>query len=367
MLTILCGFCNEPTHDLHSCEDMAYFEQDLESLRVVPNGMTYSPTSIALAEMFLKEYPEFNNQPNAIGAYFKVGVGLTREQEDWITPVDYEEATGFQFTREFSEEISREDEWAGIYDNREQMPNLSNWRDVEPKRCTTAFHWWTNTRSPKIYMDAPNHVPEGFNTDESYVQDYAEIDYSKTMLDQSPLLMRYEFNELQAFTSELLIDADITERFQYKVFNAYVGRDEKFHIGLLTFERPSPDVVQVVCKRGGCKLNVITHVDVSRTEMEDFVLNCIRHGNNHGPDWLIQRSDFTRIHANNCDVAHSPQEACNANAPRYFVNELNAEDFEAVFNFLIQHRKFCSRKSSDCRCTHYYHLLNERNYSYAAA
>lgn len=354
MLITLCGFCNEPTNDLHTCEYEGYFQSDLESLRVVPNGMTYSPTSIALAEMFLKEHPEFNDQPNAVGAYFKVGVGLTREQEDWITPVDYEEVSGLPVVREFSDEITREDEWQGIYDLREQMPNLSQWRDVEPKRCTTAFHWWTKERSPKIYAEAPNRLPEGFTSNEEYVQEYEALDFTNSRL------MRLEFSELQGFASELLIDADITERFQYKIFNAYVGRDEKFHIGLLTFDRISEDVVSVQCKRGGCRLHVMTNVDVPRTEMEDFVLNCIRHGNNHGPDWLINRSDFTRIHANNCDVQHSDNEPCNANSPRYFVNELNAENFDAVFNFLIQHRKFCSH--AECRCTHYYHLLNERNY-----
>lgn len=348
--TVICGFCDEPTSDFHTCDEAAYFESDLEAMRVMPNGMTYSPTSIAMAELFLKEFPEFND--SRADAYFKVACGITREQEDWITPVDYEEATGFPTAREVAEEISREDEWAGIYDNREQRPNLSNWRDVEPKRCTTAFHWWTKTRSPKIYMDAPNHVPEGFNQDESYVQDYEALDFSNSKL------MRLEFHELQAFASELLIDADITERFQYKVFNAYIGRDEKFHIGLLTFDRLDENSVSVQCKRGGCKLHVITHTDISRTEMEDFVLNCIRHGNNHGPDWLINRSDFTRIHANNCDASHSPTQICNANSPRYFVNELNAEDFDAVFTFLTQHRKFCTH--SACRCTHYYHMLNER-------
>lgn len=354
--SILCGFCNEPTHDLHSCEEAAYFEQDLDSMRVTPNGMTYSVTSIAMAELFLKEYPEFNDQPNAVGAYFKIGVGITREQEDWITPVDYEEDTNFPVVTDWADDLTdREAEWQGIYDLRETQPNLSSWRDVEPTRCTTAFHWWTKTRSPKIYMDAPNHVPEGFNADEVYVNSYEALDFSNSRL------MRLEFHELQSFASELLIDADITERFQYKVFNAYVGRDEKFHIGLLTFERPAETIVNVQCKRGGCRLNVSLDISaVTRDEMEDFVLNCIRHGNNHGPDWLINRSDFTKIHANNCDTLHSDLQ-CNANSPRYFVNELNASDFDAVFTFLIQHRKFCT--NSDCRCTHYYHMLNERNYN----
>ena len=358
-LTVNCGFCNEPTNDLHNCEAELYFEQDLESLRVVPNGMTYSATSIAMAELFLKEHPEFNDQPNAVGAYFKVGVGLTREQEDWITPVDYEDVTGFPVEVNFtSDSTSREEEWQGIYDNREVMPNLSQWRDVEPKRCTTAFHWWTNTRVPLIYSEAPNRVPEGFTSDDSYVNSYEALDFT------NPRLMGYEFHELQAFASELLIDAEITERFQYKVFNAYVGRDEKFHIGLLTFDRPDSENVSVTCKRGGCKLSVETPTDIDRASMEDFVLNCIRHGNNHGPDWLINRKDFTLIHANNCDTVHAGIQ-CNANSPRHFINELNAQSFDAVFNFLIHHRKFCSTTS--CRCTHYYHLLNERNYDAIAA
>lgn len=352
-MTVICAFCDEPTNDLHTCEDMAYFEQDLESMRVVPNGMTYSPTSIAMAELFLKEHPEFNDQYQT--SYFKVGVGLSREQEDWITPVDYEEATGFEVIRNITEEVTRDDEWQGIFDLRETQPNLSSWRDVEPNRCTTAFHRWDNRRVPYIYDNPGTHLPDGFVSDEVYVQEYEALDFTNSRL------MRLEFSDLQGFASQLLIDANITERFQYKVFNAYIGRDEKFHIGLLTFDRIDENSVNVQCKRGDCTLNHTTDIsNYTRTEMENYVLGCIRHGNNHGPDWLIQRSDFTKIHAVNCDTLHEGIH-CNANSPRYFVNSLNAEDFDAVFNFLIQHRKFCS--NADCRCTHYYHMLNERNYN----
>lgn len=359
MLTT-CGFCNEPlAHNevnFHDCSEIAYFEQDLDSMRYDSYTFNYGPLAIAEAEAFLKAHPEFNDQ--SVTSYTKVAKGLSPEQQEFVTPnhIDCDDLPIENFG--FDNEWSREDEWQGIYELREQLPNLSNWRDVEPKRCTVAYHWWTADRKAHAYTE-PNRVPTGFYSEESYVQQYEALDFN------NPRLMRLEFNDLKAFTSELLINADITEAFQYKVFNAFIGRDQKFHIGLLTFEKDS-EKVSVTCKHNGCYYRNHAYsvpLDIDRTYMEDFVLNCIRHGNNHGPDWLVKRKDFTFIHANNCDTNHGRSENCNANQPRIFVNELNSESFDHVFNFLIHHRKFCT--NSDCRCTHYYHLLNERNYAHA--
>jgi hypothetical protein len=146
----------------------------------------------------------------------------------------------------------------------------------------------------------------------------------------------------------------ITKKYHYKVFNIYEGNDQHLHVGRCTISTSVDGRPQATCKT--CNSTHVFPGDLnSRNDQESFVTAIIRHGNNHGPTWLTSRSDFTYMHATNCDTRHVQTEPCNTRDPRILRADL-AGDLSDVQDFLIIHRRYCTQP--DCRCTHYYHLIS---------
>lgn len=363
----ICGYCEEPLNldeTSHYCDEREWFEEALSIPSHKP--FTYSTLSLAEADAFLKEHPEFKEpKVNALTAHRKIGAYSTVEQDDFITPVNYDLDT-LPVTPDYYEELTREQEWDGIYNNRDQYQreHLGYWKDVEPSRCTSVLYWWSNKTDAPGYPTpyAKGHVPQImvrkqltlFSLDESYTQQYHEFDYERQHSTiEGSVLSRLSFTELQGFASEQLYDFGITERNGFRYFNIYVGNDHHLHCGLLTINIPKGTVK---CSRGDCyyRNHPLAIPDSSdRSVQESFTHAIIRHGNNHGPDFYRRREDFAFIHAENCDSNHERfTEPCNANAPR---TSRDLKTIAGSIDFLIAHRKFC--RDSNCRCGAYYHTL----------
>lgn len=278
--------------------------------------------------------------------------------------------------------ITKSEEWDGIFANRER-DFTGRYDDLEPNRCTHAKSgrnyftgevvrgWWTNTTQGH-YTD--NHLPNPMRIRNKKTGEYSRVEFTEASgynttsdsLDfEDPRLMRLEFNELQGFVSSRLIDLEVTEAYNKRFFNIFVGNyDNKLHVGSCVISRSVDERVQAQCTRKDCKAILIApHFDdITRQDMETFIHAVIRHGNNHGPDFIRTREDFAYIHAETCDTNHSWSQPCNITTSyRSFRDITDLMGTDEILDFLIHHRKTCT--ASDCRCTHYYHLINERNYA----
>lgn len=327
--TILCGYCNAPKDDTHNDDDCG------------------------LLDLIENNYYTWEDVLNMFPDYYEDN---TLPVEDSIT-----EATS----------ITKDQEWDGIFANRERN-FTGRYDDVEPTRCTHATAWWSNTQHG-YYTD--NHLPKPMKVRNKQTGTYSRITFNEgatyeqvaDQLDfEDPRLMALEFNELMGFTSAKLIDLGITAKFHNTVYNIYVGDyDRKLHVGSCVISRTVDNRIQAQCSRKNCKATLVApHFDdITREDMETFIHAVIRHGNNHGPEFITKREDFTYIHATNCDTNHSHNAPCNARASYERFEDITAlQGSDSVLDFLIKHRKVCT--SSDCRCTHYYHLINERNYTH---
>ena len=268
--------------------------------------------------------------------------------------------------------ISKEEEWDGIFSNRERDFN-GRYDDLEPNRCTHAVNWWTSTARGHY---TENHLPKPMKVRNKKTGDYSRVEFTELpsyattsdSLDfEDPRLMRLEFNELQGFVSARLMDLEVTEAYNKRFFNIFVGSyDNKLHVGSCVISRSVDKRVQAQCTRKDCKAILIApHFDdITREDMETFIHAVIRHGNNHGPDFIRTRDDFAYIHAEHCDTNHAWSQGCNVTTSyRSFRDITDLMGTDEILDFLIHHRKTCT--ASDCCCTHYYHLINERNYASA--
>ena len=156
------------------------------------------------------------------------------------------------------------------------------------------------------------------------------------------------------FVSRTLIDPVVTERFHYRMLNAFIHkRTKNFHVGSieLTFEG---SVVTATCINRDCnrKNDLGTYVQaairidrdlVERPAMEAFVYQIIRHGNNHGPHWLTTRPDFYKLHAQDCDLNCNDAVRCNSGTE--YSSDTEVTDVEFVMN----HQRLC--KDANCKCS----------------
>lgn len=225
---------------------------------------------------------------------------------------------------------NREHEWEGIHENRDREPDLTYWTDKDPDVCTTV-------------LDSTS-VPEGFRT------------WYSTDSEQRNVVVE----DNTGFIAVKLIDYLLTAKYHAKLLNVFRGRDRKLHMGLLTFHilnhpqlgmRPA-----VTCNHGECNYGprnpFFFTLEPTRRNMEDYVIAIIRHGNNHSPDWLRNRSDWTMIHSTTCDTLHLQDEPCNSNGAEIINPSLAApETPEEMMVFLKEHMKHCT--STKCNCVQY--------------
>jgi hypothetical protein len=397
-----CKFCEVPlTLDTNECTG-EFHNENVEAYITRSQGSTvafgYSTESIAKAMAFATEFPEFrDNVP--MQYYFdehkqetvrkfrdSVSVGYGPENADYLIGDNYDDFGCELSTYESNvtaTDITREDEWQGIYDNQDNYQRDAKrtikYKDVEPLRATYSLAradgltFGTMPAGTKFKSDpAQWHYMcstsiKGRETRMHFHATYKErevINHDDLALTNAGL----DFEVFSNMNTEEIIDLNITEKFQHKFFNVYVGKDFNLHIGLLTFNivrngvTGDLETIEVTCSHRGCNYGPGNahkfRGEYTRENMESFVIACIRHGNMHAPAWIRNRKDYTVIHAQNCDCNHASNVACNGNQPGKFFSTGSLDD---SIDFLIQHRKFC--RNTECRCTHYYHLLNERTYA----
>lgn len=260
-----------------------------------------------------------------------------------------------------SEEWAWDDLHAYMTSESEKLDHIVNsWSDQEPDVCTYAIDRWSSNYGMVRYSYGKPNVPKGFR----HTLDELATDNRKTAFVEGQ----------DGFSTEKLIDYHITALYAARFFNVYRGRvDGKLRIGNLRFEF-SDTTVEAICFHRNCdyrnkplgkRLSLTVSLDATREEQEDFVLACIRHGNNHGPDWIVNREDFAYIHSTTCDTKHPQFQACNNNHAEVRITSLEPEDAHLALNFLQEHKQYC--RSTQCQCDHYESILWDTVYGVSVA
>lgn len=283
----------------------------------------------------------------------------------------------------FTDDVAHEREFNGLHDHYQKelrsLDSLERWSDNEPEFCTIAIDRWRDRNHKFPYAEPKTSVTLPSGT--------LYFPGSKVPLATERIQQVLTTDEqVHGFTSRVLESYIITERYQNKFLNIFKGRDGNLHIGMLTIEYDQHSMPIATCKHGDCRGRVFSFrshfaIPPTRQAMEDFILTLIRHGNNHGPDWYTGRSDFTYIHAVNCDTTEHQityrtamiesygQEfeamlpvvtPCNSHKPTIFAAMIDPKNLTQTYKFLKQHMRFC--RSTNCKCNHYESLLWDRLY-----
>jgi hypothetical protein len=213
-MQITCGFCDYleendlPTENdsityrstdeiIHMCEDKAYYLEHTDMPFVT--GFGYSAATLIEADQWIKTHAD------TIKIDFETDVYISSTNS--MPYEDYETLTGFpldDFISPTATEITRDDEWSGIYDNRDNYQAVRHftYKDTEPTRCTSSGNtWWTRTACGVL---PEGFMPQGFTTESSHNAFREILDHN------NPELTRLEFNTLQGMITETLIDLAVT-------------------------------------------------------------------------------------------------------------------------------------------------------------
>lgn len=110
------------------------------------------------------------------------------------------------------------------------------------------------------------------------------------------------FHTIQAY------DPTLTERYSLRLINAYVDREGSLRVGGSKVTKSETHVIST-CVQSKCQATVTVPLDSDRPTLEGFVLDVIRHGNNHAASWFRSRSTFYKVHTDWCDLNCQPNEA----------------------------------------------------------
>lgn len=220
---------------------------------------------------------------------------------------------------------------------------LSRWTDRNPEVTTHALDYWYVT---------PERIVSG--TYDTTHKNAVPRDYSFT-----PATSNAFMEGMSGFFTEQGYDPEVTGRYHERLLNSFIHKKSgKFHVGSIEFS-VSGSIVSAACINRECYVKTasgnyerstisIDRSVATRDAMEDFIFQVIRHGNNHGPDWLTSRPDFYKIHFHDCDLNCGNGITCNHNHTKVDVDLTDVE-------FVMEHQNYC--KDSNCKCAEW--LANE--------
>jgi hypothetical protein len=166
---------------------------------------------------------------------------------------------------------------------------------------------------------------------------------------------------LDGFIARQYLDLNTTSNYHKRLINSFVNKKTgKFHVGSIAFDFNGP-MVTATCINRDCSRkcddgqyrqvatsldrNVVTDVAV----MEWFVYMVIKHGNNHGPEWLRNRPDFYLMHDFGCDLGtvEKPCNGLSCNNNRIITDVIDT-DMDDV-TFIMEHQLYCNDKRCGCQ------------------
>lgn len=152
------------------------------------------------------------------------------------------------------------------------------------------------------------------------------------------------------YVSHKAYDDNLTRLYQARLLNVFKDQPGYLRIGSIRFASNKDGSVTATCVQNSCSGKI--HLDLRnhdeslhRSLMEQFIFNCIRHGNNHAARFITSRSDWYKIHSQDCDL-NCTGLACNANSPR--LSKPESLSNQETLEFLMEHKSYCH--TSNCKC-----------------
>lgn len=277
----VCGTCNFPASQHTDRVRNQYiwsgtYPGDMPCRRSAESIGSYAPD---VTELFDEEGPlsfDYEDNYQSIVRYDGPGLDDDEKYDRWAVNPDLIES-------DFWERLDAyRDQGSGEYDNKRYWD------------CTMTLEQMQYCRSQNINANEVRWTVGERITPTSY---------SESATDNRTVSVEGD----ASYSSVKVLDLDLTERYQLRLLNVYRSKHNgNLRVGGIEIADNTDGSITAKCSRYDC-----TYIDANgnkqrcaltikpdtatREEMEEFVLAVIRHGNNHGPQWLVQREDFYLI------------------------------------------------------------------------
>ncbi len=320
---LMCGVCDKPA---------------------VMHNVTSSAVAFARQSAERKGDPYYRFCDRGLDEPFTVNFSLDYYAHSHSGVVPVADYTGNAAT--FPKE-DREDEWDCIFEQSSlrdsaEFDALDRYHDADPNETTYAIQFWSHTIPVTNYAQAKfsskdHHLPSNYEprSRNAYVEGFG------------------------GFHTEQGYDPDLTAKYALRLLNVFTNKRGKMQVGGVEIEflpamdfppsemdakfRSYGDMISVKCVRNDCNVRKVVDADISRDEMEEFVIAVIRHGNNHAANWFRKRDTYYKVHAPNCVDPGNCDPYTHFCATTY-----DQPVIETPLDFLFAHARVCS----DSKCEH---------------
>lgn len=242
------------------------------------------------------------------------------------------------------------------YDNGSgEADAIERWADQDPKVCTHAINCWStkvherNCTLPgcehfvttHTYGDYAN-LPKGtVDSNGHYLPNNFVESYDSTNQDRNVFIEATE-----GFIARKFLDEELTKKYHARLLNMYIDKQGRMAIGGVRISVLNGSVT-ATCVNPDCRIKDLrgnyvqatysVSLNSDRSEQEDFILEVIRHGNNHSASWFRNRETFYEIN----EFTKSPTA----------LNDVELSDVD----FLFEHQRYCN--DAKCSCTQWLESL----------
>lgn len=236
-------------------------------------------------------------------------------------------------------------DYSGYGDVTNEEPDNYESTDVE---LTKLDNWTDATYNPiaKTWVGTTTLAQHLTGVDEALVKvDGSVSPYSKdSEVTNDDTTVYVEGQE--GFIARTFINDLLTRKYHARLLNVFSDKRTKdLRVGSIRIIKCVDHMIEARCVNGTCKSVMSINTDTAvRSEMEEFVLAIIRHGNNHAAEWFRSRNTFYKVHAPNCNLSQ-----CDPNVP--FCLHTNASRYQPSddVQVLLDHNSNC--KDSKCKCS----------------
>lgn len=217
-----------------------------------------------------------------------------------------------------------------------EIKALDNWRDVTYDAYANT---WVSTTT--LEQHQKGYFTEAIINAEGEAKPYSSTDeYDQ---DRTAYVEGHE-----GFIAKTYINDLLTRKYHERLLNVF--RDKRtgtMRVGGISIERKG-DLIVASCVNSRCNAVLSinpSHPDLTREHMEQFVLDVIRHGNNHAANWFRSRDTYYKVHAAGCNI-----HACDNNVPWCNVPQVPAVETvkdNDVLN-VLDHNSKCANHNCAC-------------------
>lgn len=215
-----------------------------------------------------------------------------------------------------------------------EIAAIDNWRDVTYDAYNKT---WVSTTT--LEQHQKGYFTEALIDGEGDAKPYSSQDEYDS--DRNAYVEGHEGFIAKTYINELL-----TRKYHERLLNVF--RDKRtgtMRIGGIAIERQGDHIIaSCVNSRCNAKLSINpSHPDLTREHMQQFVMDVIRHGNNHAANWFRSRDTYYKVHAAGCDIHR-----CDPNVPWCKVVTVPPVEDTTDVTMILDHNSKC--RNPNCNC-----------------